>query len=385
MTNRLQPLRKIILALKHPKTTWRLLVSRFVDKFKLHQETSSAPDLIVLHVSETCNLRCPMCLIWESRNKFGEITKKDAAFAFEDVKNIVEQVELSKPIFYLVGGEPTLNRDLMAIINYIHKKGMITSLTTNGWLLADFAQPFFDSGLEFISISIDGPNAEMHDKNRGVSGSFERSIEGIKKLVEIKKRNNSIFPNIKINTVVTPWNVDELENTIVLAKNLGVDELSFENFSFYGRKIQEMNDLYVASKKTGAIIMGMQVEDKTPFAEPAIGKIAQFFNNLPELSKKYNLALLNIPYTNNHEEFYKGTFPSAASSWCYNPWHTATIRGSGDLELCQGYVVGNIRENNLMDLWNNEKSRHFRRIIKTDHITPACYRCCNLNSCFKKI
>jgi MoaA/NifB/PqqE/SkfB family radical SAM enzyme len=92
---------------------------------------------------------------------------------------------------------------------------MVTSLTTNGWLLPHFVQPFFDSGLEFISISIDGPNAEMHDKNRGVSGSFERAIEGIKKLVEIKKQNHSIFPNIKINTVITPWNVDELENTII--------------------------------------------------------------------------------------------------------------------------------------------------------------------------
>jgi MoaA/NifB/PqqE/SkfB family radical SAM enzyme len=323
-----------------------------------------------------------MCLIWESRNKFGEIVKRNTAFTFEDVKNIVKQVESFKPMFYLVGGEPTLNRDLITIIKYIHKKGMVTSLTTNGWLLSHFAQPFFDSGLEFISISLDGPNAEMHDKNRGVSGSFERSIEGIKKLVEIKKQNHSIFPNIKINTVITPWNVDELENTIILAKNLGVDELSFENFSFFGREIQELNNSYITTRKTGEIIMGMQLEDKTPFCETSIKKITQFLKNLPELSRKYNLSLLNIPYTNNPEEFYKGTFPLAASSWCYNPWHTATIRGSGDFEVCQGYVIGNIKENKLMDLWNNEKVRHFRKIIKTEHITPACYRCCNLNSRF---
>jgi radical SAM protein with 4Fe4S-binding SPASM domain len=384
MTNRLQLSRKILLAKKYPKTALRLLIDRFVDKFKLHKETSPAPNLVVLHVSETCNLRCPMCLIWESRNKFGEIEKRNAALSFDDIENIVKQVESFKPMFYLVGGEPTLNRDLITIINYIHKKGMITSLTTNGWLLADFAQSLFDSGLDFISISIDASSASIHDKNRGVSGSFERSIEGIKRLVEIKKQNHSIFPNIKINTVVTPWNVDELENTIILAKNLGADELSFENFSFFGKKIQELNNSYIAAKKTGEIIMGMQVEDKTPFCETSIKKITQFLKSLSELSKKYNLSLLNIPYTNNHEEFYKGTFPLTTSSWCYSPWHTATIRGSGDFEVCQGYVVGNIKENKLMDLWNNEKYRHFRKIIKTEHITPACYRCCNLNSCFLK-
>jgi hypothetical protein len=61
-----------------------------------------------------------------------------------------------------------------------------------------------------------------------------------------------------------------------LAKNLGVDELSFENFSFFGRKIQELNNSYIATKKTGEIIMGMQFEDKTPFCETSIKKLLNF-------------------------------------------------------------------------------------------------------------
>jgi MoaA/NifB/PqqE/SkfB family radical SAM enzyme len=133
MTNRLQFLRKRLLAKKCPKTAFRLLTSRLVDKFKLHKETSSVPDLIVLYVSETCNLRCPMCLIWESRNKFGETVKRNTAFTFKDVENIVKQVESFEPIFYLIGGEPTLNRDLITIINYIHKKRN-GHLFNNQWL-----------------------------------------------------------------------------------------------------------------------------------------------------------------------------------------------------------------------------------------------------------
>lgn len=380
--NRISLARNIILVKKYPRTALGLLRDKFIDKFKLHKKTSSAPNLIVLYVSEMCNLRCPMCNVWESRNKFGE-RAKGTALTIKDIKNLVRQVRSFKPMFYFVGGEPTLNRDLIKIISYLHQKGMITSLTTNGWLLSHFAKPFFKSGLDFISISLDGPDAEMHDKNRGVGGSFERATEGIKKLVKFKEKNRSIFPNIKINTVVTPGNVDELEEMIVLAKNLGADEMSFQNLSFFGQKIQEINNSYADLKKTGRIMMGMKIEGKTPFSQTETEKIVKFLKSLPRLSEKYGLPLINTPYVNNYKEYYQGTSPSPVDSWCYDPWHTATIRGSGDLEVCQGYVVGNIKGNKLLDLWNNERYRYFRKIIKKEHLTPACYRCCNLNTCFK--
>ncbi len=374
--------RKLKLTKKYPKTAFKLAADSARDKFKLHNEISSAPNLIVLYLSETCNLRCPMCSVWQSRDEFGKKAKKDTAYTLEDVKKIVKEVESVKPMFYFVGGEPTLNRDLISIIKYIHSKGMITSMTTNGWLLAPLAQQVFDSGLDFISISLDGPNADIHDKSRGVKRAFEHVTEGIKKLVDIKRKNNSIFPNIKINSVITPWNIGIQEMVIKLVKELGVDEMQFGNFSFYSEKIQKMNGAYVKRKHTGEMIMGMLSKDISPFSAKQSQQIAKFMSTLPELSKKYNIPITMQPYTDNFEEYYKGTFPSSQKSWCYNPWHVATIRESGDLEVCQGYVVGNIKENKLMDLWNNEKFRYFRNIIKKEHITPACYRCCNLNTCF---
>jgi MoaA/NifB/PqqE/SkfB family radical SAM enzyme len=154
--------------------------------------------------------------------------------------------------------------------------------------------------------------------------------------------------------------------------------MSFQNFSFYGEKIKELNDSYVVSKKTGKIIMGMPIEGVTPFSVSQIKKVTRFLESLPELSKKYDLYLYNNHYVNDYEGYYRGMYPSA-SSHCWRPWHIATIRGSGDFEICQGYVAGNIRKNKLMDLWNNEKYRYFRKIIKKEHFTPACYRCCFLN------
>lgn len=359
-----------------------MIIDGFKDEFNLHEDKSSNPNLIVLYVSEACNLRCPMCLIWKSRDVFGNTSTTRRLLTFEDVKEIVRQVEPFKPMFYFIGGEPTINPDLMSIISYIHKKGMVTQLTTNGWLLPFFAKKLYKSGLDLISISLDGPDSKTHDKNRGVKGVFDRVSTGIKTLVKIKKENHSMFPNININTVVTPWNVDKLERIIKIAKTLEVDEMSFQNFSFFGREVQKLNDSYVVFNKTGKIIMGMQVKRKTPFSEISIKKISSFLKNLPKLSKKYDLLLYNFPNVNNHQKYYAGEFPSTITSYCYRPWHVMTIRGSGDLEICQGYVAGNIRKEKLMEIWNNTKYKYFRKIIKKDHMTPACYRCCYLKYSF---
>ena len=128
-------IKKLILAKKYPQTAWRLAVDGLRDKFHLHDETSKAPNLVVLYLSEACNLRCPMCSVWQSRDEFGQKAKEETSYTLEDVQKLVDEVERFKPMFYFIGGEPTLNRDLIKIIHYIHKKGMITSMTTNGWLL----------------------------------------------------------------------------------------------------------------------------------------------------------------------------------------------------------------------------------------------------------
>lgn len=68
-------------------------------------------------------------------------------------------------------------------------------------------------GLARWAFSLDGPTAEIHDHFRGTEGSFQLTMNAIRYLHELK------IP-IQINTVVSNYNVDVLEEMAVLIEEL---------------------------------------------------------------------------------------------------------------------------------------------------------------------
>ena len=54
---------------------------------------------------------------------------------------------------------------------------------------------------------------------------------------------------------------------------------------------------------------------------------------------------------------------------------------NGDLSPCRDYhdyVVGNLKEATITELWNSEAYRRFRRSLAEDGLMPVCSRCCGL-------
>ena len=167
----------------------------------------SALDHLWFQVSGTlCNLTCHHCFISCSpkNDKFGYLS-------LDEVKRRLEEsVPLGVKEYYFTGGEPFLNRDMVAILCETLNYGPATVLT-NGtvlkdeWLLllaeAGSSSPY---SLEF-RVSVDGFTAETNDPIRG-EGTFNRAVAGIGKLVE-----HGFLP---IVTATRTW-PDE-EDTVVL-------------------------------------------------------------------------------------------------------------------------------------------------------------------------
>lgn len=152
--------------------------------------------------------------------------------------------------------EPLLRADLPEILRHARSAGMITSMVTNGVLLAKRASEL--SGLDYLSVSVDGISS--HRDLRGVD--IAEVIAGIKAAQEV-------VPQILINCVISSKNQGELESLVDLAKSLGVwisfepifehecidsavwKNLGVRDFEGYGRAIDGLIDL----KKRGAPII----------------------------------------------------------------------------------------------------------------------------------
>jgi len=147
----------------------------------------------------SCNLRCKMCPFWRR--------KDEKLLTLEEEVLMLKNLEKAGVIFMgFEGGEPLLRRDLPQILEESYKM-FYTSLVTNGWLLKDKIKEISDF-IDYLFVSLDGIG-ETHDKLRGVSGSFDRAIEGIKKAREMGIRT-------AISFTITNENLDQVDEVVRL-------------------------------------------------------------------------------------------------------------------------------------------------------------------------
>ncbi|MCG3206093.1 MAG: Coenzyme PQQ synthesis protein E [Elusimicrobia bacterium] len=131
-----------------------------------------------------CNLECGHCLV--SANP---TNKTHLMMSLEEVKtHLAEAERLGVREFYFTGGEPFMNRDMVAILEATLKIGPANVLTNGTFLEHRMARRLkqLSEGSHYsleLRISLDGTSQETNDPIRG-TGSFERILRGIKCLAE---------------------------------------------------------------------------------------------------------------------------------------------------------------------------------------------------------
>jgi len=168
------------------------------------------PRLIAWEVTRSCMLNCRHCRAAARLGPYeGEFTTEEIVRVMEDVASF------SKPIIILTGGEPMLREDIYDLAAHGRSLGLRMVMAPCGVLLTEEkARRLKDAGIERISISLDGPDAESHDAFRGVAGAFESALAGI-------RAAKAAGLEFQVNTTVSRVNVDRLPEILDLAVELG--------------------------------------------------------------------------------------------------------------------------------------------------------------------
>jgi heme b synthase len=167
------------------------------------------PRLIFWETTAGCNLSCVHC---RRVTVADQLTPHD--LTTEESFNLIDQIAaFARPIFVLSGGEPLFRDDIFEIAQYASEAGLIVALATNGTLIdAQTARRIKEAGVRRVSVSFDGADAETHDAFRG-AGAFQRALDGMAHLREAG------VP-YQINTTVARHNIDQMPETLALAKEL---------------------------------------------------------------------------------------------------------------------------------------------------------------------
>ncbi|MBH0198152.1 MAG: GTP 3',8-cyclase MoaA [Nitrospira sp.] len=164
-----------------------------------------------LSVTDRCNLRCRYCMPEE---EYVWLPREDV-LSFEELATLVGYfADVGVEKVRLTGGEPLLRRDLSRLVRLLVHDRRIreVALTTNGVLLAEYAQELYEAGLHRVTISLDTLRPERFRRLTG-RDEFARVLDGIESV------GKAGFPDLKLDTVaIRGFNDDELVALIEFAR-----------------------------------------------------------------------------------------------------------------------------------------------------------------------
>ncbi len=174
---------------------------------------------IYFYLTEGCNLACRHCWI---APKFQGGEKSYPALPVELFESILQQAKrLGLTGVKLTGGEPLLHPYIGELLGIVRREDLGLTVETNGVLCTpELAQELKSCKNTFISVSIDGADAETHEWMRGVKGSFEASLQGIRNLVSAGFRPQVIMSIVRRNR-------EQMEAVVRLAESLGAGSVKF--------------------------------------------------------------------------------------------------------------------------------------------------------------
>ena len=203
----------------------RMVQGRMRSAHRIYQ-----PEQVTISITEECPNRCLHCAL-PNKNNHSKLTTLE-------VKNAIDQaIRVGATNIIFDGGEPLGYDGLEELIAHVNPKKAIACMFTSGvGLTAEKAKSLKEAGLYSLSISIDSPFEKKHDEMRGVSGVFQKAIDGIK---------NALAAGLLVNmyVVLAPHNIDDLEEIRWLVRETGVHELSFYEIVPTGRWLDRESEV----------------------------------------------------------------------------------------------------------------------------------------------
>ncbi|MGP8320715.1 MAG: radical SAM protein [Methanosarcinaceae archaeon] len=238
----------------------------------------------------------------------------DPELSFEEINDTIDQsLDLGAYLISFDGGETMLRKDLVDMVANVDKTRAITTCFTSGYGLTEQrAHDLKSAGMYAIRISIDSPFEKEHDRVRGRDGAYMDAINGIK-----NARAAGILTDMFV--VVSPDNIDDLDDFYNLAEEMDMQEMSIYEIIAVGRWINHEDE--VINRKD---VSRLEKFQKRINAKPGGPRVTAF------------------PYFMGPDQF--GCF--AGRRWVH-------VTSAGDVLPCAYTPLsfGNIRENKLEEIW----------------------------------
>ena len=286
-------------------------------------------------VNEHCNVKCRQCEYWRLKEYKDEMTIEEWQNALLSIKEFVGDFSIN-----FSGGEPYIKKGFLDLLAFGHKNGINCGVTTNGYCMTKenaaktvAAHPFN------VNMSVDGPNAELHDYLRGQPGLFDRLSNGIRYLRAEQAKQGVLFP-INVKPTINRLNFRLLPEIVKWAQEIGATTVNFQPVNRWTRETYE--ELWIED------------EDLADF-EQTIERLIEMKQEGAPIMNSDEVLRLMIPHFREEKA-------PPESRPCRVGLRNFWIDTRGDVKLCEEFpVIGNIKEQSARAIWYGEKAHEIRR------------------------
>lgn len=183
--------------------------------------------IAIWNFTNRCNLSCLHCYSKAGLDAIDTLTTSDIMDTLPKLK--------ANGVKFLIfsGGEPLTRKDLFDIALRCKELGIITYLSTNGlYVKQSNAEKILDT-FNYIGISIDG-SPEVHDKFRGLKGSFAESMKAVDLLNSFGKTK------VGIRFTITKDTYDDLAFIFDLAEQHNIPKVYISHLVYSGRGLDNL-------------------------------------------------------------------------------------------------------------------------------------------------
>ena len=198
------------------------------------QIVSKTPDILMLEVTNSCNLSCVMCKNPKMKRAKGFVSLE----LVEKVAQDAHEIEIKKIALYTTG-ESLLHPKIIDIVKIFKRYGFYVYITTNLTLFDKKVsiEEFLKSGVDSIKYSIDGLNKQEYEAIR-INGSYDVVMENMKR---IKKVRDSLSLNVKLLMgIILYKNTQTLKEQYRTVYGSYVDDILFSTISNQGGHLKNV-------------------------------------------------------------------------------------------------------------------------------------------------
>ncbi len=310
------------------------------------------PVLSEIALTYRCNNRCTFCYA-SAPDRGHDVPEMSTADVERVIDHIVTQAKV--PTISFTGGEPTLRRDLPALIAHAKGLNMRVNLITNGIRCADerFVHQLQEAGLNSAQVSLEAADAAVHNRVVGNPHAFDKTVQGIKNLKAAGIHTHT-------NTTINRYNRDHLKALIDFLANLKQEYLSMNMVIRTGGAIKDQaeqagGDSEIGYKEIGDLVLSLK--------QHAESRGMRFVWYSP------------VPYC-----LFNPAQHGLGSQSCAAADGLLSINPAGDVLPCSSFEqgIGNLLHQEFNAIWQTRTAKYWRR---KEFLPPECRGCDLANLC----